>query len=213
MKRFLSYIYPITKKIKSKYSGDLELTWYNGYKVLNTKNTNYSYGSLQEILDFALSKITLKNVSKTLLLGLGAGSVVVTLRNKYQYEEHITAVEIDEVLIKIACEEYQICTDDKLEIHQQDAFEFIKNNNEQYDLIIIDLFIDNRVPDLFYSELFITHLKQHFTTNAFFIFNLGMQNDLDTIVADVMWIFATTFDMKLFIKVLGTNTLLIGKKM
>ncbi len=213
MKRFLSYIYPITKKIKSEFSGDLELTWYNGYKVLNTKNTNYSYGSLQEILDFALSKIIVKNIEKTLLLGLGAGSVVATLRNKYQYNGLINAVEIDAILINIACQEYQICADAKMVIHQADAFEFIKNNKTLYHLIIIDLFIDNRVPDVFYSEAFISILKQQVAKAGYFIFNLGMQADLTAVIADVMQFFGSDFELKLYDEVLGTNTLLIGKKL
>lgn len=67
MKRLLSYFYPITKTVKSKYSDTLELTWYNGKKHLNTKNTNYSYGSLQQILKFGLEQINLKNIENILI--------------------------------------------------------------------------------------------------------------------------------------------------
>ena len=75
----LSFIYPITKKVESQYCGTIEITWHNGTKHLNTKNANYSYGSLQKILKFGLQKIDVSNCKNILILGLGAGSVIDTL--------------------------------------------------------------------------------------------------------------------------------------
>ncbi|MBT8393734.1 MAG: spermine synthase, partial [Bacteroidia bacterium] len=108
MIRLLSYIYPITKKVESKYSGTLEITWHNGKKHLNTKNANYSYGSLQKILKFGLQKIDLSNCKDILILGLGGGSVIDTLVKDFEYENHITAIEIDPVIIEIAKEEFNL---------------------------------------------------------------------------------------------------------
>ena len=102
MIRLLSYILPITKRIESQYNGTLEITWFNGKKHLNSKNANYSYGSLQEILRIGLQKIDLLNCKKILVLGLGAGSVIETLRKDLNYNNHITALEIDPVIIEIA---------------------------------------------------------------------------------------------------------------
>ncbi len=102
MIRLLSYIYPITKKVESKYSGTLEITWHNGKKHLNTINANYSYGSLQKILKFGLQNIDVSNCKKILILGLGAGSVIDTLIKDFKYKNHITALDIDPVIIEIA---------------------------------------------------------------------------------------------------------------
>ena len=50
-KKLFSYIIPINVfKQKSNISQTLEVTWSNGELVLDSKNTNYSYGSLQRIL-------------------------------------------------------------------------------------------------------------------------------------------------------------------
>lgn len=87
IKKMLSYIYPISKKIPSPISGTLEVTWYNGKKVLNAKNANYSYGSLQRILKFGLKKVDLSNVTDVLLLGMGGGSVIKTLRDEFKYNK------------------------------------------------------------------------------------------------------------------------------
>ncbi len=122
MKRLLSYIYPVTKTIASQYSGALEITWYNGKKYLNTKNANYSYGSLQEILKIGLEKINLQHCNEVLVLGLGGGSVIETLQNDFNYKGHITAVDIDPVIIQLAKDEFNIRESEKLAIICADAF-------------------------------------------------------------------------------------------
>lgn len=102
MKRFLSYIWPITKRIESAVNGTLEITWINGKKILDTKNANYSYGSLQRILKFGLSKTEVASTSDILLLGFGAGSVVQTLREDFNFTGKITAIEYDDIMISVA---------------------------------------------------------------------------------------------------------------
>jgi spermidine synthase len=50
-KKLFSYFIPINVfKQKSNISQMLEVTWADGELVLDSKNTNYSYGSLQRIL-------------------------------------------------------------------------------------------------------------------------------------------------------------------
>ena len=87
MKKFLSYIWPITHRFSSEINGPLEVTYINGKKVLDTKNANYSYGSLQKILKFGLTKIDLKSVENILILGMGAGSVIQSLRETFDYKK------------------------------------------------------------------------------------------------------------------------------
>jgi len=212
MKRLLSYIYPITKKIASKHSGVLELTWYNGKQVLNTKNANYSYGSLQKILAYSLSKINLKQVDNVLLLGLGAGSVVQSLREDFQFKKHITAIELDDVIIKIAKETYGIIADDTIEIICTDASTFVQNYSTDFDLIIIDLFIDCEVPEQFYKQEFIENIKKIITTKGYFIFNLGMDKNQE-LVKTIQAYFDLGFDFQILEKLNGTNTVLIGEKL
>lgn len=63
-------------------SKNLEVTWANGELVLDSKNTNYSYGSLQRILRIGLESIGFETVLKSehiLVLGVAGGSVIKTL--------------------------------------------------------------------------------------------------------------------------------------
>ncbi len=57
-KKTLSYLYPITiYKETLTISKSIEVTLYNGKMLLNPKNTNYSFGSLQSILKKGLLDI------------------------------------------------------------------------------------------------------------------------------------------------------------
>ena len=86
MKKFLSYLWPDTKRFSSEINGILEVTYINGQKVLDTENANYSYGSLQKILEFGLTKVDLKLVENILLLGMGGGSIIKSLRENIEYK-------------------------------------------------------------------------------------------------------------------------------
>jgi hypothetical protein len=57
IRKILSYLIPIPIfKTKSYWSNSIEVTWANGELVLDSENTNYSYGSLQRILRLGLKK-------------------------------------------------------------------------------------------------------------------------------------------------------------
>lgn len=170
----MSYIWPQTKKLDSDFNGVLEVKTVNGRKLLNSKSANYSYGALQQVLEIGLSEIELKDVNSILLLGLGGGSVIASLRKKFNFTGKIVAVEIDPKIIDIAEKEFSISNSDDLAIENADAFDFVKNCDNQYDLIIVDLFIDNKVPEQFYTEEFCDSLLRVAKEKSSIIFNLGI---------------------------------------
>lgn len=174
MKHLLSYIWPKTKRIESAYSGTMEVTSVNGKKFLDSKNANYSFGTLQRILEAGLDKVDLKNVNSVLLLGMGGGSVVFSLRNKFKYQGEILAIEFDQKIIEIARDEFSILQFDNLTIKNTDAYDFVIHSNDNYDLVIIDLFIDVEVPPQFYSIEFIENVCQLMSKTSSLIFNLGI---------------------------------------
>ncbi|MDO7136622.1 spermidine synthase [Algibacter lectus] len=215
MKKILSYIWPITAKtIDSDTNGKLQITYYNGKKMLNTKDANYSYGSLQKILEYALSKIEFDNVKHVLILGLGGGSVISSLRKKFDFNGYIQAVDIDEKIITIAKNDFDIHTAHNLTISKYDAYKFVKKNNKKHDLIIIDLFINNEVPDQFYSVIFCENISKLVNENGYFIFNLGLKGKMTKKTEQVIAYFEKSiyFEISLFKNIEGTNSVLIGRK-
>lgn len=211
IKKLLSYVWPQTQKVVSEYNGTLEITFINGKKVLDSKNANYSYGSLQEILEIGVSKVDLNKVDTVLLLGLGGGSLIGSLRTKFNFEKEITAVELDAEIIKIAKTEFLIDTDNCLKIVNNDAFNFVENAKEVYDLIVIDLFIDQKVPQQFYSEPFCNHIYNRMSLKGQMVFNLGMTEDeeMDKVVR---YFKKRNCNIAQYNKVLKTNTLLVASK-
>ncbi len=211
MARLLSYLYPVTKKVKSDFSGTLEITWYNGKKHLNTKNANYSYGSLQRVLKFGLEKIELKKINSVLLLGLGGGSVVETLRKDFKYDKAITAVDIDPKIIEIAQNEFNLIEDEHLKIICDDALHHMQLNSTTFDLIIIDLFIDVTVPDAFLKLDFWQDVIKASSINGTILFNASLEKTKSKAVNEVIDFIKTHFyKTEIFEKVNGTNTVIIG---
>lgn len=212
MIKYLSYLYPITRKVKSKYSDTLEITWYNGKKHLNTKNANYSYGSLQAILKFGLEKIDLKHINSILLLGLGGGSVIETLREDFNYQKHITAIDIDPVIIDIAKTEYQLENNSNTTIICEDALQFVKTKSSQFDLIIIDLFIDIAVPKPFLEVSFWDDLMNSKSTNGVILFNASLEDKKSNQLNSVIEFLKTkVYKVDVYEKVNNTNTVIISQ--
>ena len=212
MKKLLSYLWPFTKEIPSKINGTLELTWMNGKKVLDSQNTNYSYGSLQKILGYGLSQIDIPATGTILLLGLGGGSIIQSLKEKFHHQGKIIAVEIDEIIIQIANNEFGVAPNPNLEIICEDALHYVNKCTQQFEIIIVDIFIDNTVPESFYGLAFWQKLKLLVKDKGHIVFNAGIHLQQDPKIKALLS--ATEPDLE-FIKynhVLQTNTLIIAQK-
>jgi spermidine synthase len=213
MVRLLSFIYPITKKVKSEFNGTLEITWYNGKKHLNSKNANYSYGALQKILKHGLNKIDLSPCKNILILGLGGGSVIKTLQKKFSYKKSIVGVEIDPVIVKIAEEEFKMSTIENLKIICDDAFNFMDKNKSKYDLIIVDLFIDTKIPSSFFDISFWKNIVEASTKNGNILFNASLDSNNEHEIINISsFLYKNKFQIEKLEKVNKTNTLLIAKR-
>lgn len=212
MKKAFSYLWPLTKKIESKHSGTLEVTWLNGRKVLDSKNANYSYGALERVLDYGLTHTKADRSAEVLVLGLGGGSVLSLLRKKFKYYGRITAVEIDPEVIRIAEDEFGIRDHEPLELHCQDALEYVRQASAQFGLIIIDIFIDVRVPLQFYSTEFWQHMPRLLNRHGKVLFNAGINSanlqETDQLLKNMH----TEWNFRKLENVHGTNTLLLGTK-
>ncbi len=214
MARLLSYIYPITKRVKSEINGTLEITWYNGKKHLNSKNANYSYGSLQRILKLGLEKLDLKNMNSILVLGLGGGSVIETLKKDFKYQNQITAVDIDPQIIAIAKSEFQIESSENLNIICDDALKFVQNTHETFDLIIIDLFIDLNVPEQFLELSFWEHVLKRKSASGSILFNASLEKHTSEKLEHIIsYLNSHIYQVDVYKKVNQTNTVVVGKSL
>lgn len=174
-KKILSYFYPITiYKETSMISKSIEVTLYNGKMLLNTKNTNYSYGSLQAILKKGLLDIGAAEISRmdsVLILGVAGGSVVQTLVSDFSFAKNITGVELDEEIIDVANSYFNLDKISNFKCIIADAEQFVQSDANHYDLIVIDIFKDTDMPEFLFEESFITNCKKLLNKNGYILIN------------------------------------------
>jgi spermidine synthase len=158
----------------SMISKSIEVTLYNGKMLLNTKNTNYSYGSLQLILKKGLldiGKAEISRMESILILGVAGGSVVQTLVTDFSFTKNITGVELDDEIIDVANLYFNLDKIPNFKCVIADAEQFVKTDTNHYDLIVIDIFKDSDMPAFLFEESFITNCKKLLNKNGYILFN------------------------------------------
>lgn len=167
------------KEIHSEISGKLYVRRAGGRIVVDTDLVNYSHGSLHQVFQRAFKKINPfenKDISHVLVLGFGAGSIYQILRKEQHFKGIITGIELDPTMINLF-QEFHGNDDPLLDLRQQDAFEFVQMAEVQYDLIVIDLFVQDDVPDQFFTTEFVGTIQLLLAPNAFLIWNLILTNE------------------------------------
>lgn len=214
MKNILSHLLPVRlKKYHSDISGAIEINLINGRRVVDTENSNYSYGSLQKIFSKALHHINYRSlhINEILVLGMGAGSIVDTIRNEFQSNAFLDLVELDETMIEIAKKEFQIDRYNAIHIYQSDAATFVLEATKKYDLILIDLFIIDKVPLVFTQEAFIVQVTTLLAKNGTVIFNTMRKTLPRTTYEQIQKCFRNAgLEVKLFENIYYTNDLIIA---
>lgn len=174
IKKLLSQFTPIKLETKeSEFSGTLNLVLSRGRVSLQTSNAIYSYEDLYiNFLElFREMKFECIKGKKVLILGMGMGSVPFILQKIHQKHFEYDLVEIDPVIIDMAqkytLNHYQL----QSKIHCADAYSFVEQCNSKFDMIIVDLFIDDLVPEHFETQNFLINLKKIMHRDTLLIFN------------------------------------------
>ena len=216
--KFLSYFLPITiYKKNSSVSKTIEVSWNNGQLVLDSMNTNYSYGSLQRILRKGLKYIgfeRIRNFNNVLVLGVAGGSVIKTLVDEIKFTGKITGVEIDESIVAIANDYFKLNKIKNFEIVIDDAFEFVLKTKEKYDLIIIDIFQDTIMPNFLFEDFFINRINFLLNSEGFILFNTMVIKEKDRIRnLEYKKKFSGDYSLRMYPKVEEHNELFTIKKL
>ncbi|WP_297333868.1 fused MFS/spermidine synthase [Flavobacterium sp.] len=218
LKKLLSYFIPVRiHKKNSKYSNRLEVTLNNGSLVLDSKNTNYSYGSLQRILRKGLHYIgyeRIRGFNNILVLGVAGGSVIKTLTEEINYKGKITGVEIDPVVAELANTYFNLDATPNFTMVIDDAFEFVLKTKEKYDLIIIDVFQDTEMPTFLFQEFFISRINFLLNVNGFILFNtMTLTNEHKERNLKYRLKFNSHYSVRMYPKVEDHNELFTIKKL
>jgi spermidine synthase len=162
---------------ESNVSGRLEVWMVNGNLVLNSAHANQSFDSLHDVFSSVFEEINLQHqpIRNVLLLGLGAGNIPAIIEEELVMHCKITAIEKDPLMIELGNKYFDLQRFKHLTIVLDDAYHYVKNCKQRFGLIIIDLFVDNYVPDPFTSEDFLKELGDLLHPEGFVLFNMIVQ--------------------------------------
>jgi spermidine synthase len=175
MKKLLRKYFPDffpAERIHTPYNY-LEVNKLEGHWVLDSKHVNYSYGTLHTVFREALQVFVpdLSAINEVLILGFGAGSVAHILQKERHFQGHITGVEIDETVLSLAQQYFQLDQLQNLTLYTSDAAGFVEQADRTFDLIVIDLFVDDLIPEIFENEIFLLQVKELLTPGGKLLYN------------------------------------------
>lgn len=176
----LSFLWPVRiENRSSKISTALEVNLYRGRYLLDSARANYSFGGLHMVLRKAFDHFKVRNrkPASLLVLGFGAGSVASILYDEYNLQPLITGVEVDPEVISLTRTYFDPARYSKLRLVEGDAFEFIRADKAQYDMIVVDVFVELDVPPLFFSQEFIASAAGRLALGGQIFFNLVIHHE------------------------------------
>ncbi|WP_366183460.1 fused MFS/spermidine synthase [Flavobacterium ovatum] len=218
-KKLLSYFIPVTiHSEKSEVSKSIDINWDNGELVIDSENTNYSYGHLQHFLKLGLKDIgfeKIRTMDHVLVLGVAGASVVKTLTDEIKYDGKITGVEIDPKIIELANKYFNINRIPQLDIVIEDAFEFVLKTKEKYDLVIVDIFQDIRMPNFVYESYFRDRICLILKSKGIILFNTMILDEKQNLLneAYISSFNKENFSIKSLPRVEKHNELIVIEKM
>ncbi len=115
-------------------------------------------------------------VKRVLMLGMGGGSIASHL-NALQPEMQIHIVELRQAVIDIAYEYFHLPEVPEIEAMQEDAWDFIAEGLSQYNVIIVDVFDEEGLPNDFTEMEFQENLLINLKSPGLVLFNLWNHKD------------------------------------
>ncbi len=173
-RRLLSYITSVhIETTGSGYNPYLRVVLKRGQYQLLTANAIYSYGELYDNFSKAFDQIDLDklNIKEVLILGFGLGSIPVVLETMFNKKYYYTAVEIDPEILRLANTYVVPDIQSGIEFQLSDAATFAAFSKDKYDMICMDVFLDDEVPTELEHEDFLVNLKKMLTPNGILLFN------------------------------------------
>jgi spermidine synthase len=165
LKYLSSYLFDtVVESFDSPKNGKINVVMLEGKLMVNTRNANQSFDGLHFLFQavFADLQIEKNPPNKVLCFGLGGGSIVHILKNELKIQGHITAVEYDEIMVKIAQKYFELQQFNNLDVITEDAFIYAAEQADKstFDLIIVDLFEDNKAVEKIHDTDFNEQLLQ-----------------------------------------------------
>ena len=215
-KKWLSYFFEQhIESASSDHNPHLYVSLNRGRYQLCTANAVYSFEELYDNFYKTFQQLNFEALpgKRVLLLGLGLGSIPQMLEQHFNQSFQYTAVEIDEAIIYLANKYVLTNLQSPIETICTDAIAFIDQTSEKFDLICMDIFLDDVVPTAFETNHFLESLKACLHPEGFLLYNRLSVTDKDLSKTRMFYqdVFQTVFSDSAYLDV-HSNWILINKK-
>jgi len=173
-KKWASYVKEFhVESAPSEYNPHLYVSLVKGRYQLCTANAIYSFEDLYDNFSLAFNKIKLDEIpiKNVLVLGLGLGSIPIILERIHKKEYHYTLVEIDESVMYLAHKYGLNNINSSHETICADAHAFVMQCQQKFDMITMDVFLDDEIPHNFEDENYLERLKELLNPEGIILYN------------------------------------------
>lgn len=150
LKKWLSHLieWPVAN-YSSPYNPNLQVVLHRGRYKLLTDGAIYSFGDLYTNYRKSFERLDWNShtYESCLVLGLGMASIPDMLVTRFKKDMFFTAVEIDEVVAKLAQTYVLGPKHIDVQVFTSDAASFLQWHEDQYDLICSDVFVGDKIPE------------------------------------------------------------------
>lgn len=173
-KIWLSYLMELhVESVESEHNPHLYVSLKQGRYQLSTANAVYSFADLYANFARTFELVDLDRLPgrQVLVLGLGLGSIPYLLEKTFRRDYHYTAVELDEAVLYLASKYSLPQLQSAIEVRQADALAFVEQDTAAYDLICMDVFLDDYIPEAFEAESFLRQLRDLLSADGLLLYN------------------------------------------
>lgn len=173
-KQWLSHLIELhIESASSDHNPHLYVSLNKGRYQLCTANAIYSFEDQYSNYRKAFARLDLDRLpgQEVLILGFGLGSIPFMLEKIFDRELFYTAVEVDEAVIELASKYALPEIDASIQMICADALLYVAQQAATFDMICMDVYLDDVVPDVFEQEAFLLGLKSMLNPGGILLFN------------------------------------------
>lgn len=216
-KKWLSYWKE--QQLESIYRSEntLSISLKKGRYMLGTEATIYSWDDQYMNYVWGLKSVDWSKMDckRVLVIGMGLGAVMYILEKNIKLYPEITAVEYDPDVIYFA-EKYSLPRfKSKINVIHADGYEYLLQSNDKYDLIIVDVCMEDVIPPGFESSECMEAVGRNLNNNGILLYNRFYSYYKDQFKTDKFFknVFKKVFPNGYLLDQKGTCLLLNDKSM
>jgi spermidine synthase len=140
----------------------------------NRQTTMYLDAPFETDLEYAAylhTSLAVKpDATRTLMIGLGGGSVVKRMWRDYP-QMRLDVVELDPEIVEVAHRFFALPEDERISVFVGDGRSFLETALDTYDILIVDAFDEDRVPRPLTTEEFLRTARDRLASDGVIAYN------------------------------------------